>query len=102
MNSRCSSLPYSSSSSSCHLSLLIRYAAADGLGSAATLATKAFALDKGPRPLKLFARAHFYSAKFVQDALDIEGDVMESMRPDQAADLLHSMTNGYLASSRCR
>ena len=120
MAARCASLPFPSN---CHLPLLVRAAAAsDGtsplkhtllsgsdlipptghLGSAASLATKAFALDKGPRPLRLFARAHFYSAKVVQEALDYEGDVFASMRVDQASDVLHALTNAYLASSRSR
>ncbi len=101
MISHCSSSP---SPSSCRLSLLIRSAAAsDGnLGSAAALASKAFELDKGPRPLRLFARAHFYSEKLVQEALDGDGDVFANMRVDQAAEVAQAMTNSYLASSRCR
>ncbi len=101
MSSRCSSQP---AASSCQLSLLVRSAAAaDGCcGTAAALASKAFALDKGPRPLKLFARAHFYSVLSIKEAFDSDVNLLENSRADYAAELSHALTNAYLASSRSR
>jgi hypothetical protein len=95
--------PSSPTPTTCHLSILLRSASASlgELAPAAALATKAFTLDHGPRPRHLFARAHFYSMKAVQEALDDDGDLFSGKSAQFAAEITGAMINAYVPTPSC-